>query len=242
MSPTHGLTNALDILVLVHDGMFIKEDTTMDHAQPDSFKKTLQIFRAVQDKLDNVQADDSNGELDMSRQLGQRRAGLPTTMAEEGLKEVFMEQGAAGPSTTIKYEAGTGPFPLEADESAIMSSLDSQLNDVAAHLKYPFWRYQKALHDAPILLPDPITDRGTPRGANYVAFDIEKHDEEPTIYSTMGMETGRDRHSVPKIQHYCRPFTQPTLYPSARSHNAVRYRQVKCSDTNEGEDIDELAE
>ena len=46
-------------------------------------------------------------------------------MAERALEEVFMEQGITGPSTITKYEAGAGPLPLEDDESAIMSSLDS---------------------------------------------------------------------------------------------------------------------
>ena len=70
VSPTHGLTNALDVLALVRDGTFTKEDVVMDHAQPDSFKEAIQSFRAIQDGLDDVLADDDNGELDMSRQLG----------------------------------------------------------------------------------------------------------------------------------------------------------------------------
>ena len=107
-------------------------------------------------------------------------------MAEDAVEEIFMEQGVAGPSTTIEYEAGAGPLPLEDDESAIMSSLDSQLSDVAMHLGYPFWRYKRALHGTPILLPDPIANRGIPQRADYVAFNIEKHDGEPTVYSTMG--------------------------------------------------------
>ena len=67
-----------------------------------------------------------------------------------------------------------------------MSSLDSQLSDVAVHPGYPFWRYKRALHGTSILLPDPIVDRGIPQRANYVAFNVEKHDGEPTVYSTMG--------------------------------------------------------
>ena len=137
MSLTHGLTNALDILTLVHDGTFTKEDVVIDHAQPDSFEEALQSFRAVQVTLDNVLADDSNGELDVSRQLRQR-AGPQKTVTERTLEEVFMEQGVIGPSTTIEYKAGPGPLSLEDDESAVMSSLDSQLSDVVAHPGYPF--------------------------------------------------------------------------------------------------------
>ena len=187
VSPTHGLTNALDVLTLVHNGTFTEEDVVMDHAQPDGFEEALQSFQAVQAELDDVLADDNdNSELNVSRQLRRRRAGPPKTVEEKTLEEVFMEQGIAGPSTTIEYEAGAGPLPLEDDESAIMSSLDSQLSDVAAHPGYPFWRYKRVLHGAPILLPDPIADRGIPQRADYVAFNVEKHDGEPTVYSTMG--------------------------------------------------------
>ena len=115
----------------------------MDHAQPEGFEEALQSFRAIQDELDNVLADNDDGELDVSCQLGRRGAGPPKTVAERALEEVFMEQGIAGPSTITEYEAGAGPLPLEDDESAIMLSLDSQLSDVAAHPGYPFWRYKR---------------------------------------------------------------------------------------------------
>ena len=242
MSPTHGLTNALDALAMVRDETLTKEDVVMDHTQPDSFEETLQSFRAVQAELDDVLADDNNGELDVSRQLGQRRAGPPKTVEETTREEVFVKQKIAGPSTTIEHETGTGPIPLEDKESAVMSSLDSQLSDVTAHPGYPFWRYKRVLHGAPILLPDPITDSDILQKADYVVSNVEKHDEEPTICPTEGTKTRRDRRSVPKIQHYRRPFTRPTLCPSARSHNAVRCKQVTRSDTHEGENTDKLAE
>ena len=186
VSPTQGLTNALDVLALVRDGTFTEEDVVMDHAQPDGFEEALQSFRAVQAELDDVLADNNDSELEVSHQLGRRRAGPPKTLAAETLEEVFMEQGVAGPSTITEYEAGAGPLPLEDDESAIMSSLDSQLSEAAAHPGYPFWRYKRVLYGAPILLPDPIADRGIPQRADYVAFNVEKHDGEPTVYSTMG--------------------------------------------------------
>ena len=189
MSPTQGLTNALDVLALVRDGIFVEEDVVMNHAQPDGFEEAPYSFRAIQDELDDVLADDDNGKLDVSRQLGRRGAGPPKTMAKRTLEEVFMEQGITGRSTIIEYEAGAGPLPLEDDESAIISSLDSQLSDAATHPGYPFWRYKRALHNAPILLPDRIADRGIPQRADYVAFNIEKHDGEPTVYSTMGGNT-----------------------------------------------------
>ena len=176
MSPTYGLTNALDILALVCDGTFTEEDVIMDHAQPDGFEEALQSFHAVQAELDDVLADDSHGKFDMSCQLGQRRAGLPKTIEERTLEEIFMEQGVAGPSTMTKYKAGPGLLPLEDDESTVMSSLDSQLSNMAVHLGYPFWRYKRALHGAPILLLDLIADRGIPQRADYVAFNVEKHD------------------------------------------------------------------
>ena len=153
-SPTHGLTNALDVLALVRDGTFTEEDMVMDHTQPDGFEEALQSFREVQAELDDILADNNNnGKLDVSCQLRRRGAGPPTTMAERTLEEVFLEQGVAGPSTTTEYKAGGEPLPLEDNESTVMSSLDSQLSDVAAHPRYPFWRYKRALHGAPILLP-----------------------------------------------------------------------------------------
>ena len=42
--PTHGLTNALDVLALVRNGTFTEEDVVMDHAQPDGFEEALQSF------------------------------------------------------------------------------------------------------------------------------------------------------------------------------------------------------
>ena len=216
MSPTHKITNAPNILTLAHDGTLPKVDVVINYAQSDSFRKDLQSFQAVQVELDDVLTKDNDGKFDVPQQLGQRRTGPPTTMAEEAVEEVFMEQGVVGPSTTIEYETRARLLPLKDDKSAIMSSLNSQPSDVATH-------------------PGSI-----PQRVDYVAFDIKRHNEEPTIYSIVGTETGRDRHSVPKSQHYCQPFTRPTLYPSARSYNAVCYKQVTYSDKGEG--IDELTE
>ena len=44
VSPTHGLTNALDVLALARDGTLTEEDVVMDHAQPDGFEEALQSF------------------------------------------------------------------------------------------------------------------------------------------------------------------------------------------------------
>ena len=97
-----------------------------------------------------------------------------------------MEQGIADTSVTIEQEAGGEPLPLEDDESSAMSSLSSQLSDAAAHPGYPFWRYQRTTHGAPIMLPDPLPQQGIPQQADYMALNVERHDGEPTIYSTMG--------------------------------------------------------
>ena len=67
-----------------------------------------------------------------------------------------------------------------------MSSLSSKLSDVAPHPGYPFWRYRQTTHRAPIMLPDMLPQRGVPQQADYVALNVERHDGEPTIYSTMG--------------------------------------------------------
>ena len=44
VSPTHGITNSLEVLALVRDGTFTKEDVVMDHTQPEGFKEALQSF------------------------------------------------------------------------------------------------------------------------------------------------------------------------------------------------------
>ena len=207
--------------------------------------------------------DGSDGKLDVSRQLGQRMAGPPMTLMEVALEEVFMEQGIAGPSTTTEYKAGAGLLPLKDNESTVISILDSQLSDVAAHPGHPgyqFWRYKRALHSAPTLLPNPITARGIPQRADYVAFNEEEHAGEPTIYLTMGGNapifynvlhakprpemvagTGGDRCLVPKTHSHYRPLTRPTC-PYAGSNNVVLYRQVKCSGIDNGEEVDKLIE
>ena len=97
-----------------------------------------------------------------------------------------MEQGVADTSPTIEWEVGAGPLPLEDDTSSAMSSLSSQLSDVAPHPGYPFWRYRRTTHRAPIMLPDTLPQRGVPQQADYVALNVERHDGEPTVYSTLG--------------------------------------------------------
>ena len=97
-----------------------------------------------------------------------------------------MEQGVADTSPTVETEAGTGPLPLEDDDSSAMSSLSSRLSDVKPHPGYPFWRYRRTTHGAPIMLPNILPQQGVPQQADYVALNVERHDGEPTIYSTMG--------------------------------------------------------
>ena len=84
-------------------------------------------------------------------------AGPSKTLVEVAEEEVFMEQGVAGPSTTIEYKAGLRPLPLEDAESSVMSSLDSQLSHVAAYPGYPFSRYKRVLHGTPIMLLNTIS-------------------------------------------------------------------------------------
>ena len=75
---------------------------------------------------------------------------------EVELEEIFMEQGIADTSSTVEWEAGAEPLPLEDDESSAMSSLSSQLSNVAPHPGYPFWKYHRTTHGAPIMLPDTL--------------------------------------------------------------------------------------
>ena len=67
-----------------------------------------------------------------------------------------MEHGIADTSATTEQEAGEEPLPLEDDNSSAMSSLSSQLSDVTPHPGYPFWKYRRTTHGAPIMLPDTL--------------------------------------------------------------------------------------
>ena len=173
VSPIHGITDSLEVLALIHDRTLTEEDMVMDHNKPQGFEEALQSFQAVQAELNHILKDESDGKLNVSCQLGQRMAGPPKTRKEETLEEVFIEQGVAGPSTTTEYEAGFGPLSLKDDESTVMSSLDSQLCDAAAHPGYLFWQYKRVLYGTPIMLPDMIAEWRISQKADYVAFNVE---------------------------------------------------------------------
>ena len=186
VSPTNEVTNSLDALALIRDELAVSEDVVMGEEVPQGFKEALQSFQAVDDELEAVLSGDPEAQFDLSRQLGRRAAGPPTHTAEVGLEEVFLKQGVADISPTIEWEAGAEPLPLEDDTSSAMSSLSSRLSNAAPHLGYPFWKYQRTTHGAPIMLPDTLPQQGIPQQADYVALNVERHDGEPTVYSTMG--------------------------------------------------------
>ena len=186
VSSTNEVTNSLDALTLIRDELANNKDVVMYEEGPQGFEEALQSFRAVDDELDAVLSGIAEAQFDLSRQLGRWIAGPPASGAEVELEEVFMEQGVTDTSATIEREAGVEPLPLEDDESSAMSSLSSQLSNAAAHPSYPFWRYWRNTHGAPIMLPDTLPQRGIPQQADYVALHVERHDGEPTVYSTMG--------------------------------------------------------
>ena len=93
-----------------------------------------------------------------------------------------MEQGVADTSPMIEWEAGAKSLPLEDNASSAMSSLSSQLSDVTSHPGYPFWKYRRTTHGAPIMLPDTLPQWEIPQQADYVALNVERHDREPTVY------------------------------------------------------------
>ena len=186
VSPTNEVTNSLDALALIHDELAASKDIVMGEEVPQGFEEALQSFWAMDDELEAILSGDPEVQFDLSRQLGRQTAGPPTNPAEVGLEEIFMEQGVADTSPTIEREAGAEPLPLEDDTSSAMSSLSSQLSDVAPHPGYPFWKYRRTTHGAPIMLPDTLPQRGVPQQAGYVALNVERHDGEPTVYSTMG--------------------------------------------------------
>ena len=140
----------------------------------------------MDDELEAILSGDPEAQFDLSRQLGRRTAGPPTSNAEVEPEEVFMEQGVADTSATIKTAASAETLPLEDADSSVVSSLSSRLSDIAAHPGYPFWHYRCTTHGAPIMLPDTLPQCDVPQQADYVALNVERHDGEPTIYSTMG--------------------------------------------------------
>ena len=186
VSLTNEVTNSLDALTLIRNELANNQDVIMDEGGPQGFEEVLQSFQAVDDKLEAILSGDAEAQFNLSWQLGIQTAEPPASNAEVELEEVFMKQGIADTSATIEREAGMKPLPLKGDESLAMSSLSSQLSDAATHPGYPFWQYQQATHGAPIMLPDTLPQRGIPQQVDYVALNVERHDREPTIYSTMG--------------------------------------------------------
>ena len=110
----------------------------MGEEVPQGFEEALQSFRAVDDELEAILSGDPKTQFDLSWQLGQRTTGPPASNAEVELEEVFMERGITDTSPVVETEAGAGPLPLEDSESLVVSSLSSQLSDVAPHPGYPF--------------------------------------------------------------------------------------------------------
>jgi hypothetical protein len=88
-------------------------------------------------------------------------------------------------------EAGPEPLPLE-DNDTIAQSTDTQLTSNPLHPGYPWVRYNRQLHGAPIMLPD--QNHGTMR-AQFVAHEMESYYGEPSIYA-MG-EDDRVAHRYP---------------------------------------------
>ena len=138
VSPTNEITNSLDALALIHNELAASEDIVMGEEVPQGFEEALQSFRAVDDELEAILSGDPEAQFDLSRQLGQRTEGPPADNAEVGLEEVFLEQGVTDTSPAFEWEVGAGPLPLEDDTSLAMSSLSSQLSNVAPHPGYPF--------------------------------------------------------------------------------------------------------
>ena len=186
VSPTNGVTNSLDTLALICDELAASEDIVMGEEVPQGFEEALQSFRAVDNELEAVLSGDPEAQFNLSWQLRRRTGGPPAASAEVELEEIFMEQGVADTSATTEREAGEEPLPLEDDTSSAMSSLSSQLSNIASHPSYPFWKYRRTTHRAPIMLPDTLPQWGTPQQADYMALNVERHDGEPTVYSTMG--------------------------------------------------------
>jgi transposase InsO family protein len=143
---------------------------------------------------------------DISRQLAIRSAGpLPPRVSPEAEPPLTVDPSSMTidvvqtPSerytprtpTPEVMEAGPGPLPLE-DNDTIAQSTDTQLTSNPPHPGYPWVRYNRQLHGAPIMLPD--QNHGTTR-AQFVAHEMESYYGEPSVYA-MG-EDDRVAHRYP---------------------------------------------
>ena len=192
------------------------EDILMDtQSVGNNFEETIQLFREVDQELDAALRL-SPSVFDDAPQLRIRSAG-PPRITEENLTVVAEECYTPRTPTPVELEVGDGPLPLEPADSTDKQSTDTQINSHAPHPGYPWTRYTPALHGAPMTMPS--MDDNFPFRADYVAYEVEPHHGDPTIYLTVG-------DGYPAYQHHChRPPYKPydacsggTSMPSASSY------------------------
>ena len=178
------------------------EDVLMD-TQPvgNNFEETIQLFREVDQELDAV-LHLSPSVFNDAPQLGVRSAGPPEDT--ENPSNVVEERYMPRTPTPVELEVGEGPLPLEPADSTDEQSTDTQISSHALHPGYPWVQYTPALHGAPMTMLS--MDDNFPFCADYVAYEVEPHHGDPTIYLTVG-------DGYPAYQHplVAEPSNEPSM-------------------------------
>ena len=178
------------------------EDILMD-TQPvgNNFEETIQLFQEVDQELDATLCL-SPSVFNDAPQLGIRSAGLPENT--ESPSNVVEECYTLRTPTPVEVEVGGGPLPLEPADSTDEQSTDTQISSHAPHPGYPWTQYTPALHGAPMTMPS--MDDNFPFRADYVAYEVEPHHGDPTIYLTVG-------DGYPAYQHHlvAEPSNEPSM-------------------------------
>ena len=139
---------------------------------------------------------------DDAPQLGIRSAGLLADT--ENPSDVVEERYMPRTSTPVELEVGEGPLPLEPADSMDEQSTDTQISSHAPHPGYPWTHYTPTLHGAPMTMPS--MDDNFPFRTDYVAYEVEPHHGDPTIYLTVG-------DGYPAYQHLlvAEPSSEPSM-------------------------------
>ena len=179
------------------------EDILMEtQSVGNNFEETIQLFQEVDQELDAA-LHLSPSVFNNAPQLGIRSAG-PPKVTEENLAVVVEECYTPRTSTPVELKVGEGSLPLEPANSTDEQSTDTQISSHALHPGYPWTQYTPALHGTPMTMPS--MDENFPFRTDYVAYEVEPHHGDPTIYLTVG-----DGH--PAYQHLlmAEPSNEPSM-------------------------------
>ena len=177
-----------------------------------------QLFRDVDAELDSVLALPPSI-FDPTAQLAVWSSGPSSAHSshsdpERGITHKELELYNQGPDcytprtpTPVEFDAGEGPLPLKDDSGTDHQSTDTQLSSHPPHPGYPWQRYQRTLHGAPLTVESMDPD---PYRLNYVAFEVDRRYGDPSVYGTLG--EGSLAYQFPLIAEPCEgpaPVVQP---------------------------------